>query len=166
MIDPIFLAVLRKIVTELQDSPVNWVLTGSLGFALRGLPFEPHDIDLQTDEVGAYEIERRFAASVQRKIRFSSAERIRSHFGALLIDGIVVEIMGGLQKRREDGTWELPVDLERYKRFLHVDGLDIPVLALAYEAEAYRKLGRRERAELLQQAALHRARMKSGTERC
>jgi hypothetical protein len=94
---------------------------------------------------------------VQRNVVFSSTERIRSHFGALLIEGIVVEIMGDLQKRREDGTWEPAVDLEKQKRFIHVEGLDIPVLSLAYEAEAYRKLGRHERAGLLHQAALHRA---------
>jgi hypothetical protein len=157
MIHPAFLAALRKIITQLEDSPVNWVLTGSLSFALRGLPLEPHDIDLQTDEPGAYEIERHFASCVHRKVAFSSTEHIRSHFGALLIEGVVVEIMGDLQKRGEDGAWEPPVDLERHKRFVHVDGLDIPVLSLAYEAEAYRKLGRREQAELLHQTALQRA---------
>jgi hypothetical protein len=67
---------------------------------------EPHDIDLQTDVQGAYEIERRFSSQVSRNVGFSSTERIRSHFGSLLVEGLVVEIMGDIQKRREDGTWE------------------------------------------------------------
>ena len=153
MIYPTYMAVLRQLSTELKESRVNWVVTGSLSCALQGLPFEPHDIDIQTDKQGAYEIERRFSSQVSRKVTFSSTERMRSHFGALLIEGIVVEIMGDIQKRLEDGTWETPVDLRSQRQFIHVAGMTIPVLSLAYEAQAYLKLGRLERAEMLREAA-------------
>ncbi len=153
MIHPTYMAVLRQLSTELKESRVNWVVTGSLSFALQGLPVEPHDVDIQTDKQGAYEIERRFSSQVSRKVTFSSTERMRSHFGALLIDGIVVEIMGDIQKRLEDGIWETPIDLRSQRQFIHVDGMTIPVLSLAYEAQAYLKLGRLERAEMLREAA-------------
>ena len=153
MIQPIYMVVLRQLFTELKESQVRWVVTGSLSFALQGLPLEPHDIDIQTDTEGAYEIERRFSSQISRKVAFSSTERMRSHFGALLIEGIVVEIMGDIQKRLEDGTWEASVDLKSHRQFVHVEGMDIPVLALAYEAQAYLKLGRLERAAMLQEAA-------------
>ncbi len=153
MIYPTYMAVLRQLSTELKESRVNWVVTGSLSCALQGLPFEPHDIDIQTDKQGAYEIERRFSSQVSRKVTFSSTERMRSHFGTLLIEGIVVEIMGDIQKRLEDGTWETPVDLRSQRQFIHVAGMTIPVLSLAYEAQAYLKLGRLERAEMLREAA-------------
>jgi len=154
MIHPAYLVVLRQLYTELTGSGVNWAVTGSLSFALQGLPLEPHDIDIQTDEEGAYEIERRFSSSVSRKVTFSATEHIRSHFGALLIDGIVVEIMGDIQKQLEDGSWESPVDLRSQRQFVHVDDMEIPVLSLAYEAQAYMKLGRLERAEMLREAGL------------
>ena len=153
MIHPTYLTVLRQLFTELTESKVNWVVIGSLSFALQGLPLEPHDIDIQTDQEGAYQIERRFSSQVSRNVTFSATEHIRSHFGALLIDGLVVEIMGDIQKRLEDNTWELPVDLRSQRQFVHVDGMDIPVLSLAYEAQAYLKLGRLERAEVLREAA-------------
>ena len=60
MIDPVYLNVLRQIHARLSNTDVNWVVTGSLGFALQGVPVQPNDIDIQTDKVGAYEIERRF----------------------------------------------------------------------------------------------------------
>ncbi len=159
MIHPTYLTVLRRLYTELKGSGVSWVVTGSLSFALQGLPLEPHDIDIQTDREGAYEIERRFSSSVSRKVVFSATERMRSHFGALLIDGIVVEIMGDIQKRLEDGTWERPVDLRSQRKFVHVDDMEIPVLSLEYEAEAYMKMGRLERAEMLREYA---AKLKQG----
>jgi hypothetical protein len=79
---------------------------------------------------------------------FSSTERICSHFGAFLIEGMVVEVMGDIQKRLEDGTWETPVNLRSHRQIVACDGMDIPVLSLEYEADAYRKLGRLERAEM------------------
>ncbi|MFQ5612691.1 MAG: nucleotidyltransferase domain-containing protein [Anaerolineae bacterium] len=149
MIAPAFLTVLRKIQAALNDGQVNWAVTGSLGFALQGVPVEPGDIDLQTDEAGAYEIERRFSEFVTRRVSFSSTARIRSHFGALRLDGIEVEIIGALQKRLGDGGWEPPVDVGRYKRTVEVEGMSIPVLSLEYEYEAYLTLGRVEKAQML-----------------
>jgi len=149
MIDPKYLKVLRKIYTQLNDGKVNWVVTGSLGFALQDVPTEVHDIDIQTDKAGAYEIERRFSEFVLRKVAFSSAEKICSRFGVLMIDGIKVEIMGDIRKRLEDGTWEEPVALEQHKRFIEVEGMHIPVLSLEYEYQAYSKLSRIDRAEML-----------------
>jgi len=149
-IDPTYLNILRQIYTRLKDSSINWAVTGSLGFALQNVPAAtPHDIDLQTDEAGAYEIERLLSEHVTRNVAFSSAENIRSHFGALTIDGIKVEIMGDISKRLEDGIWEKPVDLERYKQFVKVEDMRVPVLSLEYEYQAYVKLGRQEKAQML-----------------
>lgn len=149
MIDPKYLKVLRKIYERLSDGSVNWVVTGSLSFALQGVTVDVHDIDIQTDKEGAYEIERRFSEFVIKKVAFRSTDKIRSHFGILMIDGIRVEIMGDIQKRLEDGSWEEPVDLNRYKRFVEIQGMKIPVLSLEYEYQAYLKLGRTEKAEIL-----------------
>ena len=140
--DITYLKVLRKINTRLNNTSVNWALTGSFSFALQGVPVKPNDIDIQTDKRGAYEIERHFSEFVTKRVTFSSTERIRSHFGELMIDRIKVEIMGDIQKRLEDGSWENPVDLERHKRVVEVEGMQIPVLSLEYEYQAYLKLGR------------------------
>ena len=149
MIDPVYFNVLRQIHARLCNTDVNWVVTGSLGFALQGVPVQPNDIDIQTDKAGAYEIESLFSDMVIRKVKFSDTERIRSHFGALKIDGIEVEIMGDIQKRDVDGVWEEIVDLVHYKRMVEIAGLIIPVLSLEYEYQAYLKFGRIERAKML-----------------
>lgn len=149
MLDRAFRAVLRIIDRRLREG-VTWALTGSVGFVLQGVPVVPHDIDVQTDEPGAYEIERRFATHVLRPVTFSSTDWIRSHFGALRIEGITVEIMGGGQKRLPDGTWEDPVDVTTHRPFVEVAGISVPLLSLEYEYEAYLCLGRTETAAMLQ----------------
>lgn len=143
------LKALAVIVDRLRDRAIAWVVTGSLGMALQGVPAQVHDIDIQTDEDGAYEIERCLAAYVVKPVRYSESERIRSHFGALEVDGIKVEIMGGVQKRLNDLDWEEPVRVEDHRHWITVDRMRVPVLSLEYEYQAYLKLGRVERAEML-----------------
>jgi len=147
MINSRFTKVLRKLHNNLNTDEINWAVTGSLGFALQGMAVDAHDIDIQTDKSGAYEIERRFSPHMVRNVEFSSSEKIRSYFGELSIDNIKVEIMGDIQKRLPDGTWEHPIDICDNRCFIEYDGLSIPVISLEYECEAYDRLGRTEKAE-------------------
>lgn len=150
MISSSHLNALRIIHNHLYNTAVNWALTGSLSFALQGIPVEPHDIDLQTDEAGAYAIGRLFRENRVQPVTFWASEHMRSHFGILEIAGIQVEIMGAIQKQFADGTWEEPIRVERYQRFVKVEDMLIPVLSLEYEYQAYLIMGRIEKAALLQ----------------
>ncbi len=149
MIPVRYLNTLRKIYARLEDIQVDWVITGSFGMALQGMEVEIHDIDIQTDQQGAYEIEGRFSEYVVKPVQYAQSGRIRSHLGVLEMEGIKVEIMGDIQKRLDDQTWEGPVKLERYRRWVEIDGMRVPVLSLAYEYQAYLIMGRNEKAEML-----------------
>ena len=141
------LRVLRIVYDVLESAGVNWAVTGSLGLALQGVPVAPHDIDIETDAEGTYRVAELFADQVSRPVAFSTGNRIRSHFGAFQIGGLKVEVMGGMEHLREDGTWEPPADLNAHKRHVDAAGMRIPVLSLQSEREAYAKMGRTERAE-------------------
>ena len=83
MIDTSYSKAMRRIYKSLQDRPVNWVVTGSFSFALQGVPVTPRDIDLQTDLGGALAIEQLLSKYVVQKVKFSTDDKIRSHFGEL-----------------------------------------------------------------------------------
>lgn len=151
-LDPQFIDAIRDLSATLGED-VGWALTGSTSFALQGVPIEPNDVDLQTSEEGAYEIANLFPEAVVEAVSFEEAELIRSHFGVLELHGVRVEVMGDVQKRGEDGTWEPPVDVEDHRAVVDVDGRGVPVLSLSYEARAYERLGRTERAALLREYA-------------
>lgn len=149
-VDETYLQVLRLIHDRVAGADLKWALTGSVAFALRGIDVSPPgDIDVQTDTAGAYEIEERLAVYSMRPVTFSEAEQMRSHFGALKIEGVTVEIMGDIQHRRPDGSWTDPVDVAARREWVAVDGMRLPVLSLEYEAEAYRRIGREETASQL-----------------
>ena len=138
---------LEIIYDRLHETEVVWAVTGSLGFALQGMKIAVNDIDLQTDASGAYDIEKAFPESVVRGVQLSVSEKIASHWGELEIDGVKVEVMGALQKKNPDGTWELPVAVEQHREVVSFEGLSLPVLSLKHEEQAYRKLGRAAKAD-------------------
>lgn len=119
--------------------------------ALQGMDVEVHDIDLQTDEAGAYAIENQFVEYSVTPVRYFESERMRSHLGGLAIDGIQVEIIGAVQKRGEEQAWEEPVELGQVRRWIEFDGMHIPVLSLEYEYQAYRRMGRLDKAQMLKE---------------
>ncbi len=149
MIDSAHHNVLRTLYNQLNGAAIHWAVVGSLGLALQGVPVEVHDIDISTDEAGVYEIERRLSAFVTRPVVFSAKGNIRSHFGALELDGVQVEIMGDVQLRAEDGTWLPPTDLRQHKRYVEVEDMQVPVLSLEHEYQAYLRLGRTQKAQLI-----------------
>ena len=57
--------------------------------------------------------------------------------------------MGDIQKPLTNGKWEEPVDLADYRQFVEWEGMQIPVLSLEYEDQAYLKLERIEKAQML-----------------
>ena len=151
MIEEQYLDTLRKIHARLRDCKAIWVITGSLGMALQGVEVKVHDIDIQTDEQGAYEIEGKFPEYVTTPVRYSPSERICSHLGKLEIDGVRVEVMGAIQKRVDERTWEEPVKVNDYQRWVTIEEMNVPVLSLEYEYQAYLKLDRMDKAELLRE---------------
>lgn len=150
MIPQSHLAVLHDLYERLMNQPITWAITASCGLALQGVPVAIHDIDLQTDQDGAYAIEQLFAAHVTRPVRFASAERIQSHFGALSVQGVTVEIMGAVQYRRSDGSWNAPIDVRQQRQYVTFQEMELPVFALTYELQAYVNLDRAEKVALLQ----------------
>ena len=149
MIETHHLAALRKIYASLKDCNVTWAITGSLGMALQGMDLVVHDIDIQTDKQGAFEIEKRFPEYMLDPIHYCESERMRSYLGKLDIEGVKVEIMGDIQKRIDENTWEESVRVGDHRKWVDFEGMKLPVLSLDYEYQAYLKLGRVEKAERL-----------------
>lgn len=152
-LDERYLEALETLSTTLEGRSVTWALTGSTSFVLQGVPLTPNDIDVQTTEDGAYVIEESFAAQIIEPMSFTDSETIRSHFGVLELSGVRVDVMGAVQKRQTDGTWESPVDITDHRTVVDLGEIRIPVLCLEYESEAYERLGRSERATLLAEYA-------------
>jgi hypothetical protein len=150
-VDRGYLNTLKIIHDKVSKTDIIWAVTGSLGFALQGIPVTPHDIDIQTDKNGAYRIGDLFAEYVVERVGYSSTDKVRSHFGVLSIGSFRCEIIGDIEKRLDNGTWSSAPNLQDHIHYVQVDKMRIPVLSLQYECQAYTQLGRYDRVEILQQ---------------
>lgn len=93
------LSALKKIAGILNSTEVSWILAGSTASYLNGLDVEPRDIDILTDQFGAYIIDREFASKrikAIKRVGFSETDTYASHFGIFLINDTQVEIIGDL----------------------------------------------------------------------
>lgn len=79
---------------------------------------------------------------IVQPVAFKTSENIRSHFGTASINGISLEIMGDIEKRDSGGQWIEPTDLAKHRRWIEFANMEVPVLSLEYEYEAYQALGR------------------------
>lgn len=145
----------RRLVANLPFDEVNWALTGSVAHRLQGADIGCHDVDVQTDEPGAYEIASRLHRWVVESVELRSSARMRSHFGRLRFDDLQVDVdvMGAVQKRTMNGPWSEPTNPSDHRVYVSAGSVDVPVLSLRYEADAYEAIGRPDRARLLRDLA-------------
>ena len=143
---PGFDPVISQLHDRLETLPHPWTFTGSLSMALQGMDLEIHDIDVQSDREGAYAIQALFPEFIIRPVAFSGTERVRSHFGALEIAGVKVEIMGDMQGRPLEDDWIAPPFLPDLIHRVEYAGMRLPVLDLEYEYTAYARMGRAAKA--------------------
>ena len=123
-----------------------WALTGSAGLRLQGVDVPVNDLDLQGTPSAVDVITHQFSACIQEIPHWKDSERLRSYYGVLEVEGIRVEVMGDIQHRLPDGSWSPVADIPFLRRWLVWQGYQVPVLDLAYEAQAYDELGRAEKA--------------------
>ena len=139
---------------RLSGVDVAWAVTASANLALRGFAVEPGDVDVMTDAAGTYRLADAFPEAVVRPVvppERAEHDDIRSHFGALELHGVEVELMGAVE-HRIDGEWSPAADVADRREFLEVRGRPVPVMPLAHERRAYRALGRDGRLALLEAA--------------
>jgi hypothetical protein len=150
------------LISRLPPIEVVWALTGSAGLRLQGIDLSVADLDVQTDRSGAKKIVRAFADRVQDRLRFRRSPGVRSYFARLEIAGVQVEVMGELRKRLPDGTWEPAVEVGPLRRWVEIEGWQVPVIDLEYEARAYEILGRKNKAEQIRSALARMKRAANG----
>lgn len=143
-------AALLTLIAELRPTALIWAITGSASLALQGIQVDVHDIDLRTTAADAYAIEAALARFRVRPVRVTSTGLVQSHFGALDISGVQVEIIGDMQHRLADGSWEPVTDMRPHMRWVNYQGQTVPVMSLPFLLHAYRLLGRAEKVALLQ----------------
>ena len=75
---------LVRFLKKVKDKPINWWLTGSCAACIRGIPFEPHDVDIMVDSRDLLLVEEVFAEDIIEPIRDTSGW-VTKDFGVLFL---------------------------------------------------------------------------------
>ena len=142
---PRWRAVLRRIAARLAAHDVDYVVVGGAALALRGLPLSVSDLDLELPVETLYDVAAWFEHTVVVPVAWRETATVRSHFGRLRIDGIEIDLMAGLERRRGD-RWSPSFTSTRETVML--EGVEIRTVELEEEVLAYLRRGRLDRAAL------------------
>jgi SAM-dependent methyltransferase len=146
---------LMRLIPILEATGASWAVGGSCGLALHGVRVEPHDIDLITDQDGAYRIGMalREVALEKQPVQWSDSQFIRSHRGLYQLEDVQIDVVGG-GEFREGEVWLAAWPLnERKTDLLHIPGSELAVRAFTLENEliAYRQMQREAKVRLIEE---------------
>lgn len=142
---PRWRAVLHQVISRLEANGIPYRVVGGTSVALHGVPVHVKDLDLETTAAGAYQIAALLGEYIERPVTFSESPVYRSYFGQFRIDGVLLEVMGDLERREGDGWVPSGTGTETTVLFE-----DVPVRVpwLEEETLAYIRRGRLDRAAL------------------
>ncbi len=142
-IKPRWRATLRRVLPTLDAAGLPYKLVGGAAVAVHGIPLAVKDLDLEMDAEDAYRFQELFPDHVVQPVTLSEGEAYRSHFGRFDFDGVIVEVMGDLQ-RRENERW-VPTRTQT-ETLVSLGDLSVCVPWLEEETLAYIRRERLERA--------------------
>ena len=142
-IKPRWRAVLQRIAGTLNAAGVPYTVVGGTAAALHQVPIRVKDIDIETDPAGARRFQELFADHVLEPVALRDNGVYRSHLGRFDFEGLLVEVMGDLQ-RREDESW-VPTTAATRETIL-LDGVPVQAATLEEETLAYIRRQRLDRA--------------------
>jgi hypothetical protein len=138
--DAIVAAVARLAPSFAETFRDSWWLIGSTAMLLSGVDgVVPHDIDVLASERDADAFIARHADLLERDHRPPGDELFRSRFARFRFVPLPVEVMGGLQVRR-DGAWA-PVRIEA-TRMVDCGSAGVPVPAPGEQLRLFEWFGR------------------------
>lgn len=121
----------------LASRQVQWVVGGSTGLLLRGLPLLrlPNDLDIYADDDHALIIHQVLASFAIDEQQLSYSPIYRSLLSHYHFDGVKVELVGGFQVRAQQSYYDVEVThfLAPYSEQIVLGESTISVVPLAHE---------------------------------
>lgn len=143
---------LRRVAGALASEPADWLVGGSCGLALQGVPLaaRPRDLDLYADTEAAAALDKRLRGLATDEAQISRTpiyESVLSHYA---IGGVTVELVGGFRVRALDSDYTVQVSGVLAPYALKAPGFgDIRLMPLAHELVFNILRGRADRYEAI-----------------
>ena len=142
-------AVLAFLLKEIPPAEHLWALTGSAGLRLQGVDIPVNDLDLQTDAITVFLLEKGLSPFIKLPVHLWETEHTISYHGQAQIQDLQIELLGDIRHRLVDDTWSESLEIESALVWVEWQDLKVPVLSLEHEALAYERMGHTQKACLI-----------------
>jgi len=146
---------LKIIVNKIQDKNLRWVLGGSMALAIQGVDVKVNDINIFTDTDSADKISEILKEYAMEPMHFQSNSQFRAYYGLFEIKGVQVELIANLEYMY-DNIW-IRKENQETLMFINFANMTLPLLDLKEEYEAYKRMGRTEKANKILEALKKKA---------
>lgn len=138
-------SILEVVKDRIGDVPLKWAVGSSSALLLHGFTVFPEDLDIVTDERGAYILQELLRDYCIEPIEKKKTEKFDSFFGAFEIEGCRVEVMGAFSLRScIDEKWYCFDSILDHITWIEIDSMQIPIFPLECLADVYAKMGRKK----------------------
>ncbi|MFC4103737.1 nucleotidyltransferase family protein [Paenibacillus xanthanilyticus] len=147
---------LTKIAASIEESGAKWLVGGSAGLQLRGLPLSqpPRDLDLYADLEEARIIHDRLIRYAIDQPYESVTGMYRSMLSHYEIEGVAVELVGGFEVHAGGGSYEVKINnlLYHHREDVACGGYSVGIVPLAHELWFNVLRAREDRTSLIMDA--------------
>ena len=146
------LQVLVQLAELFNEHEIQWAVGGSLLLYFKGLVSDFHDLDLMIDEQAGEQVAQLLEPLGTRRPFIPSPAFQTRCFMEFLIEGVEIDVIGGLAIVSEGHVHELPLRSEEIEEGFRLEGQRIPLHSLRVWEIYYTLMGRTEKAEILRRA--------------
>lgn len=141
-------ATLKRIAERLNGAGVTWAVGGSMMLYLRGRARNVHDIDLMVDE-REVELAKEVLSGMGKLMPEKEDARYQTrHYHKFVIDGTEVDLIAGFVIVKDGVAHECPLLRKDITERKDLEGMAVPLHALAVWREYYELMGRTEKAAM------------------
>ncbi|MGG6309604.1 hypothetical protein [Paenibacillus macerans] len=128
---------LKKLASCFDGAGDAWLLGGSCGLWLQGVPLEaaPRDIDVYADQAAASRLHERLKDRATDEPHHDRSGLYASLLSHYRVEGVTVELVGAFEVRAQGSLYRTEVDelLAGAAQMIELEGISLPVMPLAHE---------------------------------
>lgn len=144
------LAVLSKIAEKLNSQHITWAVGASLLLYLKGKVNHFHDIDIMVAEEDASSLQQVLLSIGELKPAKPNLGYKTKVFQEFVVDGVDVDVMGGLIIVHDGKDCYFPLRKEDIKDFVMIHSQKIPLQSMEQWKILYNLMGRLERVKQIE----------------
>lgn len=143
------LKVLAKIGQALNDGEVTWAVGASLLLYIKGIVTDFHDIDLMVAQEDIKKTRRILASFGSLQPSQPTSQYKTADFLEFVIDGVDVDVMGGLVIVADGKSHAFPLQKEGIHGFARIGGVLIPLQSVKEWRIYYALMGRTDKIKII-----------------